>query len=140
MSCIDSGSTALMFFATTIVMIQTPAMGIAQAGLIRQKNTLSMLIQVKIILFSKILFGTSLGSLLWVVVGFSLTFGPSIGGIIGNPVKHFFLDNIDPFECFSSQQIPKYLYVAFQMMFAIMTPLIMTGAWAEVIILSMERE
>ena len=65
-----------MIFATTFVMIQTPAMGIAQAGMIRRKNSLSMLMQT--------LTGLVVGSLLWFSVGFSLTFGPSNGGFIGN--------------------------------------------------------
>ena len=75
----------LVLFASTVVMMQTPAMGMAQAGMIRRKNSLSMLMQV--------LFGMAIGSLLWALVGFSLSFGPSAGGIIANPATYvFFID------------------------------------------------
>jgi ammonium transporter, Amt family len=67
--CINSGDTAFMLFSTTLVMMQTPAMGLAQAGLIRIKNVISMLIQI--------LSGAGILSILWFMVGFSLTFGPS---------------------------------------------------------------
>ena len=62
-----------MLCATTFVMIQTPATGILQAGLVRRKNCLSVIAQA--------LVGVVLGSALWFVVGFSLTFGKSAGGI-----------------------------------------------------------
>ena len=62
--------------ASTFVMLQTPALGLAQAGMIRRKNALSMLMQT--------LTGLAIGSLLWFSVGFTLTFGPSQNGLIGD--------------------------------------------------------
>ena len=108
-----------------VVMMQTPAMGLAQAGMIRRKNSLSMLMQV--------LFGMVIGSLLWTTIGFSLAFGPSAGGlgIIGQPTYFSFLSNVPVNDCLPqfADSIPGMLFAAFQMMFALMAPLIVTGAW-----------
>ena len=71
-----AGDTAFMIFATTFVFILTPAMGIAQAGLLRKKNVLSMITQTMV---------GVIGSLLYTAVGFSLFWGDSVGGIIGRP-------------------------------------------------------
>ena len=100
-------------------------MGLAQAGMIRRKNSLSMLMQV--------LFGMVIGSLLWTTVGFSLAFGPSVHGlgIIGSPGHFAFLENVPTNDCLPqfAVSIPGMLFVGFQMMFALMAPLIVTGAW-----------
>ena len=79
---IDSGDTAWMLFATTFVMLQTPAAGIAQAGLVRKKNALSVIQQA--------LVGVAIGSLMWMVLGFSLVFAPSWHGLIGGTDFLFF--------------------------------------------------
>lgn len=121
-SCVNAGDTAFMIMATAFVMLQTPAMGIAQAGLIRRKNALSMLMQV--------MTGTALQSVMWCIFGFTLVFGPSKGGMIGS-MKYTMLNNVPIQGCFQGQTIPGMIYVAFQMMFALMTPVIVTGAWAE---------
>jgi hypothetical protein len=100
----------IQFFATTMVVIQTPAMGLAQAGMIRRKNALSMIMQV--------LTGLVIGSLMWFAFGFSLTFGPDAGGygIIGNFHYAFFNDVTS--ECIPSlaTNIPGLLLASFQMM------------------------
>ncbi|KAL9187407.1 hypothetical protein ACHAXT_001510 [Thalassiosira profunda] len=89
---LDDGDTAFMMFAATVVMMQTPAMGLAQAGMIRRKNSLSMLMQV--------LFGMVIGSLLWTSFGFSLAFGPSSEtGLIGDPLYYSFLQNVPTNDC-----------------------------------------
>lgn len=123
---INHGDTALMMFGTTLVMFQTPAMGIAQAGMIRRKNSLSMMMQCTS--------GMAIGSLLWYVIGYSLTFGPDVGGIIGDPWPFLFFRDMprSNTECLSvAPSIPGPLFASFQMMFALMTPVIVTGAWAE---------
>ena len=113
-----------MLLATTFVYLQTPAMGICQAGLVRRKNSLSMLMQT--------LTGLVIGSILWYAVGFGLVFGsPSYGGYIGNPFDHVFFISLPWDSCFCGQTIPAPLYATFQMMFALMVPVILTGAWAE---------
>ena len=94
---LNSGDVSMMVMATTFVMLQTPAMGIAQAGLIRRKNALSMIMQV--------LFGLVIGSLLWFIAGFSLTFGPSLGGVIGSP-EWSMLIAIDVNDCMPNGMAP----------------------------------
>jgi ammonium transporter, Amt family len=111
---LNAGDTAFMMFAATVVMMQTPAMGMAQAGMIRRKNALSMLMQV--------LFGMVIGSLLWATVGFSLSFGPSINYkniiSIGDPFHHFGLRNVPVADCLPelADSIPASLFCAFHMM------------------------
>lgn len=83
--------------------------------------------------------GLAIGSVLWYAVGFSLTFGESAGGLIGSPWTHLFWRGVQSDQCFpdpsgpagSTQKIPKTLYASFQMMFALMCPVLVTGAWAE---------
>jgi Amt family ammonium transporter len=113
-----------MICATTFVMLQTPACGLLQAGLVRRKNSLSVIGQS--------LCGLAIGSILWYMIGFSLTFGPSQGGFIGDPSTYVFWRGVELDECFDiAPTIPKTLYASFQMMFALMVPVIITGAWAE---------
>ena len=124
--CSDA-DTGMMMMATTFVMLQTPAMGLAQAGLIRRKNALSMLMQT--------MSGFVYGSCLWFFIGFSLTFGDSLGnyGLLGD-LNNAFFQNIGITACFahsSAETIPGMLFAAWQMMFAVMVPVIVTGAWAE---------
>ena len=71
------GDSGYMMFCITMVMVQTPGIGFLQAGLIRRKNAISILLQV--------FCGTSIGSVLWWICGFSMAFGPSMGGFIGDP-------------------------------------------------------
>ena len=121
---LNDGDIAMMMVSTAFVMLQTPAMGIAQAGMIRRKNALSMLMQT--------LSGLVFGSMLFFAFGFSLVFGNSHGGFIGDS-SYLFLSNISASQCIPefSTTIPGLLYVSFQMMFAVMVPVIVTGAWAE---------
>ena len=122
---LNDGDTSFMIMATTFVMLQTPALGLAQAGIIRRKNALSMLMQT--------LTGFVIGSLLWFIFGFSLSFGPSMHGLIGT-LQHSFLEDVSTSSCFqnsTAKTIPGILFATFQMMFAVMVPVIVTGAWAE---------
>ena len=124
---LNDGDTAFMIMASTFVMLQTPALGLAQAGIIRRKNALSMLMQT--------LTGFAVGSLLWFFVGFTLTFGPTAGGsgFIGD-LSHAFLIGVGVDCCYplsTALTIPGVLFATFQLMFATMVPVIVTGAWAE---------
>ena len=124
--CSDA-DTGMMMMATTFVMLMTHATGLAQAGLIRRKNALSMLMQT--------MSGFVYGSILWFFGGFSLTFGKSIGGLglLGNLDDAFFR-NVGITTCYvhsTARTIPGMLFAAWQMMFAVMVPVIVTGAWAE---------
>src|ERR1044072_8720460 len=121
---IDSGDTAWMLIATGLVMMMTPALGFFEAGLFRGKNSISVLIQT----FS----GLGIISILWVVIGFTLAFGPSYGGIIGD-LHYTSLENVPVNGSFPqyAKTIPAIGYVAFNMMVAVITPLLITGAFAE---------
>ncbi|MEP6575916.1 MAG: ammonium transporter [Nitrososphaerota archaeon] len=120
---IDTGDTTWMLISTGLVMMMTPALGFFEAGLIRSKNSISVLMQT----FS----GLGILSILWVVIGFTLSFGPSSGGIIGN-LDYVALNNV-PIDSpiHYAQSIPGIGFVAFNMMVAVITPLLITGAFAE---------
>ena len=122
MSEINSGDTAWMLISAGLVMIMIPALGFFEAGLLRGKNSISVIMQC----FS----GLAVLSILWIVIGFSLTFSVN-NGIIGG-LEWMFLNNVpleSPLSYASS--IPGISYVSFQMMFAVITPLLMTGAFAD---------
>ena len=103
-------------------MIMTPALGFFEAGLLRSKNSLSVIMQC----FS----GLAVLSILWIIIGFSLVFSVN-NGIIGG-LDWIFLDNL-PFDAPLSYapSIPGISYVSFQMMFAVIAPLLITGAFAD---------
>eukprot|EP00762_Andalucia_godoyi_P006268 ANDGO_05825.mRNA.1 Ammonium transporter 1 len=121
----NHGDIAYMAFATTVVFLMTPAMGLAQAGFLRRKNSLTMLMQV--------MSGCTIGSLLWFLLGFTMTFGDSVGGFIGN-LDWALMINLPFDDCvphLSANTIPSTIFALYQCMFAIGTPLIVSGAWAE---------
>lgn len=120
---IDSGDTSWMLISTGLVMLMTPALGFFEAGLIRSKNALSVLVQT----FS----GIAILSTLWFVFGFTLVFAPSQGGIIGGLDWVFFKD-VPIYDSLDyAGTIPGVTFATFQMMFAVITPLLITGAFAE---------
>jgi ammonium transporter, Amt family len=120
---IDSGNTAWMLVASSLVLLMIPALGLFEAGLLRKKNTVSI--------FMQIFFGLALLSVMWFVFGFSLTFGPDTAGLVGN-LDWTFLKGV-PFDnsLKYAPTIPGVLFVKFEMMFAVITPLLLTGAIAE---------
>ena len=121
---IDTGDTAWMLIAGCLVLLMIPALGLFESGLLRKKNVVSI--------FMQIFFGMSLLSVMWFVFGFSLSFGPSTTGVIGN-LDWSFLKGIPwdaPLEQYAPS-IPGVLFVKFQLMFACITPLLLTGTIAE---------
>ena len=120
---IDTGNTAWMLVASSLVLLMIPALGLFEAGLLRKKNTVSI--------FMQIFFGLALLSVMWFVFGFSLTFGPDTAGLVGN-LDWTFLKGV-PFDnsLKYAPTIPGVLYAKFEMMFAVITPLLLTGAVAE---------
>jgi len=122
---IDTGDTAWMLMSTALVMIMTPGLALFYGGLVRQKNVLST--------FMHSFFLLALVTVLWVVVGYSLAFAPSAGGsgLIGG-LDYVLLRGVgaapDPAY---APTIPALLFMAFQMMFAIITPALISGAFAE---------
>jgi ammonium transporter, Amt family len=120
---IDTGDTTWMLISTGLVMLMTPALGFFEAGLIRSKNALSVIVQT----FT----GIAILSALWFILGFSLVFAPSQGGIIGGYHWLFFNDVPMNESLDYAPTIPGVSFASFQMMFAVITPLLITGAFAE---------
>ncbi len=122
---IDSGDTAWMLAATALVMIMLPGLALFYGGLVRRKNVLSTIMHS--------FFGLALVSVVWVIVGFSLAFGPDAGGLglIGN-LDYIGFNNVGlaPSVTYATT-IPFVLFAAFQLMFAAITPALITGAFAE---------
>jgi len=125
MATIDSGDTAWMLAATALVMIMLPGLALFYGGLVRRKNVLSTIMHS--------FFGLALVSVVWVIVGFSLAFGPDVGGLglIGG-LDYVGFDNVGlvPSTVYATT-IPFLLFAAFQLMFAAITPALITGAFAE---------
>ncbi|MCJ7636847.1 MAG: ammonia channel protein, partial [Nitrososphaeraceae archaeon] len=120
---LDTGDTAWMIVATGLVMLMTPGLGFFEAGLIRFKNGLSAIMHT----FS----GLAILSTLWFIVGFTLVFGPTQGGIIGG-IDHLFYNGVKVHEGFGiNVTIPGVTFATYQMMFAVITPLLIAGAFAE---------
>ena len=120
---IDKGDTAWMLVASAFVLLMTPGLSFFYGGMINKKNIISTMLQSFVAL--------GVISVLWVLVGFSLAFGDSIGGIIGNPLTYLNFKNvgIEPNPDFS-ETIPFLLYALFQLKFAIITPALITGSFA----------
>lgn len=112
-----------MLVASSFVLLMIPALGLFEAGLLRKKNAVSI--------FMQIFFGVALLSVMWFVFGFSLTFGPDTAGLAGN-LDWTFLKGV-PFDSSLkyAPTIPGVLFVKFEMMFAVITPLLISGAIAE---------
>jgi Amt family ammonium transporter len=119
-----AGDISWVITATALVMLMTPALGFFYAGLVRRKNLVSTLIQC-LVIFAVI-------SLVWALWGYSLVFGPSIGGVIGN-LNLVGLNNltIHDVNFALAPQVPELLYFAFQLKFAAITPALIIGACAE---------
>lgn len=117
----DTGNTGFMLVATSLVMLMTPGLAFFYGGLVGRQNVLSIMIQ------SFVSMGVT--TVLWYAVGFSLCFSGGEGGIIGN-LDMAFLKGVDPTTPFGDGQIPMLVFVAYQMMFAIITPALITGAFS----------
>ncbi|MCU0848752.1 MAG: ammonium transporter [Spirochaetes bacterium] len=113
--------TVWMLIATALVMVMTPTLAFFYGGLVRKKNILSVLMQTMTIL--------AVISLQWILFGYSLAFGPDRWGLIGG-LEYVGLSGVGmtPIE---GQTIPHQLFMMFQMMFAVITPALIIGAYAE---------
>ncbi|MFL5757297.1 MAG: ammonium transporter [Chloroflexota bacterium] len=120
---INSGDTAWLLIATALVMVMLPGLAFFYGGLVRRKNVLSTIMHS--------FFGLALVSVVWVLVGFSLAFGPDLTGhgLIGNLDFVGFMNvGMNPV---GTSTIPFILFASFQLMFAAITPALITGAFAE---------
>ena len=119
---LNAPDTAFMLVATALVLIMTPGLAFFYGGLIGRKNVVTIMMQSFVSL--------GITTVLWVTVGFSLCFGSDIGGIIGNPSDFFMMTGITPGAIYEGLGIPVYLFAVYQLMFAIITPALITGAFA----------
>ena len=121
----DTGDTAWMLMSTALVMVMLPGLALFYGGLVRRKNVLSTTMHS--------FFGLALVSIVWVVIGFTLAFGPDLNGLglIGN-LDFAFFNNVgqEPSAVYATT-IPFMLFAMFQLMFAAITPALITGAFAE---------
>jgi Amt family ammonium transporter len=121
---IDAADTAWILTATALVLLMTPGLSFFYAGMVRTKNVVSTLLQS--------FMAMAVISLLWVVVGFSLSFGDSLGGVVGDPRTFFMFSGVGAdTHPDLAPTIPLVLFALFQLKFAIITPALITGAFAE---------
>lgn len=118
---------AWLLMATALVFLMTPGLAFFYGGMVHRKNVISTMI--------KSMVAAGIVSVLWVVVGYSLSFGESIGGFIGNPSTHLFFKGVasgaPQLQGGSLMTIPLLLFAFYQLMFAIITPGLVVGAVAE---------
>ncbi|MCW3119738.1 MAG: ammonium transporter [Chitinophagaceae bacterium] len=115
---------AWIIVATALVFLMTPGLAFFYGGMVHRKNVISTMM--------KSVVAAGVVSVLWVFVGYSLCFGTSIGGFIGNPMTHMFFKGVNSGEPWSlAPTIPKTLFSLFQLMFAVITPGLVVGAVAE---------
>jgi Amt family ammonium transporter len=121
---VNIGNTAFMLICASLVMLMTPGLAFFYGGLVGRKNVLTIMIQSFM----------SLGwtTVIWVAFGYSMCFGPDWHGLVGNPFTYFFLRGVTLHTMFTGNDagIPLVVHIAYQMMFAIITPALITGAFA----------
>ncbi|GJF25193.1 ammonium transporter [Streptomyces sp. HO565] len=120
---LSAANTGFMLICSALVMLMTPALAFFYGGMVRVKSTLNMLMMSFI----------SLGivTVLWVLYGFSLAFGTDSGSIIGWNSDWVGLSNIGLTELWDGYTIPVFVFLVFQMMFAVLTPALISGALAD---------
>ena len=120
----NGADIAWMLASTALVLIMTPGLAYFYGGMVKKKNVISTMLQSFICM--------AVVAVLWVVFGFSLVFGESIGGVVGNPMTYFMFDGVldgEPWP--GAPTIPFTLFAMYQLKFAIITPALITGAVAE---------
>lgn len=121
---INAGDTAWMLTSTALVLLMTPGLAFFYGGMVKKKNVISTMLQSFI--------SMAIITLIWVVVGFSLAFGDSVGGFFGNPATYFLMNGVLDGKPWSlAPTIPLVVFAFFQLKFAIITPALITGAFAE---------
>jgi len=119
----DTGNTGFMLVATSLVMLMTPGLAFFYGGLVGRKNVLTIMIQ------SFVSMGVT--TIIWWLYGYSLCFSGGVGGVIGNLDKACMIGvTLRTPSPYGSGNIPEYVFMAYQMMFAIITPALITGAFS----------
>src|SRR5690349_11026076 len=117
----DTGNTGFMLLCSSLVMLMTPGLAFFYGGLVGRKNVLTIMIQS----FISLCWTT----VIWYVCGYSLCFSGDVKGVIGN-LDMAFLRHVDLMSPSPNDSIPLFVHVVYQMMFAIITPALITGAFA----------
>src|SRR5262245_23852323 len=121
---INSGDVAWMLTASALVLLMTPGLSFFYGGMVSLKNVVSTMLQSVVAL--------GMISLVWVAVGFGVAFGDSIGGLVGNPLTFLMFDGVgEATHPTLSTTIPLVVFALFQLKFAIITPALITGSFAE---------
>jgi ammonium transporter len=118
---VNQGDTAWMLISSALVLLMTPALALFYSGLTKRKNSVNTIMSCA--------FALGLSSILWVLIGFSLSFSGDLGGVIGN--LNWFGMNFDGFRDMTLPYPNTMLFAIFQMMFAIITPALITGSIVE---------
>ena len=119
---VDSGDTAWVLTAAALVMFMTPGLALFYGGLVRAKNVLGTVMQSMIAL--------GVVTILWVLIGYSIAFGPDVGLLVGG-LGHLGLSGVGAEPNSLAPTIPASAFMVFQLMFAVITPALITGAFAE---------
>ncbi len=118
----ENADTAFMLIAASLVMLMTPGLAFFYGGLVGRKNVLTIMMQSFV--------SIAVTTVLWFAVGYSLCFSGGQGGIYGD-LNNAFLIGIDPLDAYAGNpNIPVYAFLVYQMMFAVITPALITGAFA----------
>ncbi len=120
----NASDICFILLSTALVFLMTPGLAFFYGGMVHRKNIISTMI--------KSMVATGVVSILWIVVGYSLCFGESMGGLIGNPTTHLFFKDVMSGAPWSlAPSIPLGLFAFFQLMFAVISPGLVVGAVAE---------
>ena len=119
---IDSGDTGWVLGSAALVLFMTPGLALFYGGLVRSKNVLGTMMQS--------VAAIAIVSVVWVVAGYTLAFGPDVGGVIGG-LAHLGLRGVGAAPHALAPTVPQSAFAAFQMMFAVITPALIAGAFAE---------
>lgn len=116
----DPTNTSFMIICCALVFFMTPGLAFFYAGFDKKSNVINLILQNILTI--------AVSSILWVTVGYSLCFSGDVLGVIGN-LDHIFLRGVKPSTLFVDSNIPLFVFISYQMMFAIITPALMTGAF-----------
>ncbi|HXI28568.1 MAG TPA: hypothetical protein VNG89_09100, partial [Vicinamibacterales bacterium] len=121
---INPGDVAWMLTAAALVLLMTPGLSFFYGGMVRTRNVVSTMLQSFVAM--------AVISVLWVVVGFSLAFGDSFHGLIGSPATYFMFTRVGiTTHPDLAPTVPLIVFALFQLKFAIITPALITGSFAE---------
>ncbi len=108
----NAANTSFMILSSILVLFMTPGLAFFYGGLVSKRNVVNTMLSVFVM--------TGVAIVLWIVIGYSLSFSGNIGGVVGN-VTHFFMNGID-LTSLTATKIPTGIFAVFEMMFAIITP------------------